>query len=449
MRRLRDPAPEEQPQRRPGEAPPRGPGDSALEAALRRCEERDPSGVSQLWAWQNGRLGRALERMLGDPQLARQALENMLADLWQNAGGYRTAGVSAEDWVFAHLRLHARDAQRQGLARPADAPAGVGPVPARAPATDRPLPRPGAPPERAPEADEIPHPPMPAPPEAALADSLDATRRVRRSAGAAPAAPGEIDDEPYQAGGRWRRRLLFLLLWALAGGAGFGLALYTLGGPPVDEGVPRPVPAAPPPASAEAPGAAAPPPQPAPGPPAPTTAAPPPPPLPVEVPPPIRDLIGDPLVAPEPPATVRPRGGPDLGLSPAELAPETEAEVPATAPAPARSPPPQAAVPGQDRIFIHHRAGDAASAGLADRLAEALQRGGSGIVVIRSVPFGIGRPGVRYFHAGDRAAAEALVRAAGAALGADGYAAPRAASDFTDYRPAPRPGTLEIWLPGA
>ena len=25
-------------------------------------------------------------------------------------------------------------------------------------------------------------------------------------------------------------------------------------------------------------------------------------------------------------------------------------------------------------------------------------------------------------------------------------AAPEAPSDFTDYRPAPRPGTLEIWL---
>ncbi|HEX6012034.1 MAG TPA: hypothetical protein VFY87_09595 [Geminicoccaceae bacterium] len=247
---------------------------------------------------------------------------------------------------------------------------------------------------------------------------------------------------PPQAGGRWRRRLLFVLLWALAGGSGFGLALYTLGRPPVHESAPQPTPATPPPAPAEErPPVATPPPERSAEPPAPTTAAPPPPPAAVEETPLVRELIGDPLVAPEPPATLRPRGGPDLGLSPAELEPE------AAAPAPA--PAPQAAVPGQDRIFIHHRASDAASAGLADRLAEALQRQGSGIVVIRSVPFGIGRPSVRYFHAGDRAAAEALVRAARPALSADGYAAPGAPSDFTHYRPAPRPGTLEIWLPGA
>jgi hypothetical protein len=228
----------------------------------------------------------------------------------------------------------------------------------------------------------------------------------------------------------------------LAGGSGFGLALYTLGRPPVQvhEGALQPAPAVPPPASVEERALVATPPERDPGPPTPTTAAPPPSPAaaPVEETPPIRDLIGDPLVAPEPPATVRPRGGPDLGLSPAE----PEAEAPVAAP----EPEPQAALPGEDRIFVHHRAGDAASAGLADRLAEELQRRGSGIVVIRSVPFGIGRPSVRYFHAGDRAAADALVQAAQAVLGTGADAAPQAPSDFTDYRPAPRPGTLEIWL---
>ena len=53
------------------------------------------------------------------------------------------------------------------------------------------------------------------------------------------------------------------------------------------------------------------------------------------------------------------------------------------------------------------------------------------------VGFTVSRTNVRYFHVGDKAAAERLAQAVGGA-----------ARDFTDFRPLPPQGTIEIWLKG-
>jgi len=50
---------------------------------------------------------------------------------------------------------------------------------------------------------------------------------------------------------------------------------------------------------------------------------------------------------------------------------------------------------------------------------------------------------VRYFHATDRPAATEIAALLGAALGSD-----PAIRDFTDFRPAPSKGAIEVWLPG-
>jgi hypothetical protein len=73
---------------------------------------------------------------------------------------------------------------------------------------------------------------------------------------------------------------------------------------------------------------------------------------------------------------------------------------------------------------------------------------------VRAVPFRVGpaAAGVRYFFAADRDAARRLLRAAAPLLaegaGRAGVVNRRTPADFTHYDPKPRPGTVEVWLPG-
>jgi hypothetical protein len=101
------------------------------------------------------------------------------------------------------------------------------------------------------------------------------------------------------------------------------------------------------------------------------------------------------------------------------------------------------------RLFVHHTAGDPGATARARALAERLRDRGAAVVIVRPVPFAVRGLSVRYFHDADRAAATAAVADAAAVAGdpADQGAALRPA-DFTSFRPAPRPGTIEIWLPG-
>jgi hypothetical protein len=103
-------------------------------------------------------------------------------------------------------------------------------------------------------------------------------------------------------------------------------------------------------------------------------------------------------------------------------------------------------VPTASRIVIHYPAG-AESGELAQRLADQLRRSGRPDVELRPVAFEVGTASVRYFRAEDRMAAEKLVKALGPFLQFQGWAAPTAPVDFTDFRPQPSPGLLEIWLP--
>lgn len=108
------------------------------------------------------------------------------------------------------------------------------------------------------------------------------------------------------------------------------------------------------------------------------------------------------------------------------------------------------AVAGRPRVFIHHAAADADGAALARELAERLGHQALAVVEVRAVPFAIGAAatGVRYFFADDRDAARRLLRDAAPFLSATGRPPPRTPTDFTHYAPRPRPGTVEVWLPG-
>jgi hypothetical protein len=96
---------------------------------------------------------------------------------------------------------------------------------------------------------------------------------------------------------------------------------------------------------------------------------------------------------------------------------------------------------------VIHLGDDADSREVAQRLADQLRRAGYGTVEIKVVPLEIGSASVRFFHAGDRLLAQQLVNALGPFLVWQGRAAPTTPVDFTDYRPLPSPGLVEIWLP--
>ena len=84
---------------------------------------------------------------------------------------------------------------------------------------------------------------------------------------------------------------------------------------------------------------------------------------------------------------------------------------------------------------------------MAEQLASQLLSAGIGQVEVRAVKFDVATASVRYFFDQDRAGAERLTAAIGPFLSWHGRAAPSTPIGFTDFRPLPRQGTIEIWLP--
>ena len=359
---------------------------SAVVEALALCEAGEWDGIRRLREWNDGRLRSTLERMLGDEALAAQALEAALDDIWRHAGAHRALGVNAEDWLFGRLRQVAQSY------RSSSAPTHLRAVPR---AADPALQAPAAPIETVQPLGEL----DPDSPE--LVNS-----RIRRPS--APVQSRPIGHAPIPpARRRVRRRWLrVMLLWLVAGTLGFALALAGLvwltGTPLFDGTVEQAAPVSSPPGATPVPS------------------------------PSIRDLIGPPLTAPEPPSDVH---------ATETLTPSAPAPVPTT---PAASQDSMVVPP--TRVVIHH-GGDAESREVAQRLADQLRRANYGTVEIKAVPLEIGTASVRFFHAKDRLAAQRLVNALGPFLVWQGRAAPIAPIDFTDYRPLPSPGSLEIWLP--
>ena len=124
-----------------------------------------------------------------------------------------------------------------------------------------------------------------------------------------------------------------------------------------------------------------------------------------------------------------------IAATPAE-APMPERDVPLAAADRLPPPEPSPAVPAEEiRRSIYLHAPTALPDGAVAEIAAVL--GGSGFSVnapIR-VGFDVGSDHVRYYHAGDADAARAVARTLDAT-----------ARDFTGYRPAPAPGTIEVWL---
>jgi hypothetical protein len=90
------------------------------------------------------------------------------------------------------------------------------------------------------------------------------------------------------------------------------------------------------------------------------------------------------------------------------------------------------------RIVIHHFGGDPAAGARARELKDLLAARTDFTVEVRSVASPVSADNIRIFFEADRenayAARELLA------------AGPMPIRDFTDYRPLPRPGTIELWL---
>ncbi|MEK0082031.1 hypothetical protein [Benzoatithermus flavus] len=429
-------------------------GDPALAAALERCAARDPVGLAELRAWQGGRLRETLLRTLGDPVLADRALEGALADLWDNAALHHTLGRGpAEDRVFAVLRRHAHALLRErGSPVPAQPPSA--PLVRSVPPTPAPYDPPQPPPCSHP-ASTMPASPVAASPEPMAApvamplpdaEPLPATRRLRRPDAATSfhhAYPQTAHE--HGAGRNWRRWLFLLLAWIVAAGTGFGLAFvaFQLSGNRDATMLWFPE-------ESPSPSAVAPAPQP---PPRPVETSPRRPPMAVPKKPSAQG-VGEPLKAPEPPAVaLRPlelQDEPATLPGPPPAAPDPALAIAPAPPAPVPRPRPavEARLPAEARIFVHFTAGDDASAARAEALQNTLQRRGADSVQLVPVRFPIGTASVRYFYPEDRLTAERLLQGARNELATDGRPAPGEPTDFTRFRPSPRPGTIEVWLPG-
>lgn len=92
------------------------------------------------------------------------------------------------------------------------------------------------------------------------------------------------------------------------------------------------------------------------------------------------------------------------------------------------------------RVVIH-RPRDNSAPDARDLLGR-LNARGVGEAEIRTVGINVSRADVRYFHAADRAIAEEVRRM----LRRQGYTPEL--RDFTNYRPLPSRGSVEVWMPG-
>ena len=173
-----------------------------------------------------------------------------------------------------------------------------------------------------------------------------------------------------------------------------------------------------------------------------------------------------PVAAPAPIATAE--AGPPIDLTAQTLPPEAAPAEPPAEPEPpvvtgagtaeAVEPPPEPegvvepepepepAVAAPPWVFVHYSSEQPGAADAAAEVADSLRAQGFAVADIRAVPIRIATASVRYFHAGDRANAEALHDALGSALRGRGFSAGDLKS-MAGYDPAPQRGTLEVWVP--
>ena len=157
-----------------------------------------------------------------------------------------------------------------------------------------------------------------------------------------------------------------------------------------------------------------------------------------------REAAPEPAPPPAPAPAPSPKPAPSAAPRPAasnEPAPRR------ASPAPTRRATPEAATPewprtlAEARVVIHYpeRGGYERS----QELVRLLRAVGTAEVESRAIPYAVDRQSIRYFHAADQDVTGRIADL----VGMTGGGGRETVSDFTTFRPTPRNGTIEIWLP--
>lgn len=86
--------------------------DEALRSALRACARGDEAGIDEILRLEGGRLHGVARRMLGRAELAEEAVQDAMVQIWRKAG--QAGGGSARGWIYAVLRNRCRNILRDG-----------------------------------------------------------------------------------------------------------------------------------------------------------------------------------------------------------------------------------------------------------------------------------------------------------------------------------------------
>jgi hypothetical protein len=162
----------------------------------------------------------------------------------------------------------------------------------------------------------------------------------------------------------------------------------------------------------------------------------------VEAPAAIPAPVSGPVRTPAPRVAEAPAAPAPARVSAREAEPEPELAAEGASARPAAS-----AARGEPRLFVHYRRGDGDSADAAAEVARGLERDGFEVVDRRAVPSAPQRASVRYFFAEDRAAALEVAGMLADELREQGLPGDSELKAMTGYSPAPRRGTIEVWLP--
>ncbi|MCB1474813.1 MAG: sigma-70 family RNA polymerase sigma factor [Rhodobiaceae bacterium] len=91
-------------------------GDAArpgtLEGALAACAKGQEHGLEAVLALEGGRMLGIASRMLGRRDLAEEALQDSMVQIWRKATQFRAGNGSARGWVYAILRNRCRNILR-------------------------------------------------------------------------------------------------------------------------------------------------------------------------------------------------------------------------------------------------------------------------------------------------------------------------------------------------
>jgi len=85
-----------------------------MTAALTACARGDQAALRRIMEMEGGRLLGVAQRMLHRRDLAEEAVQDTLVQIWRKSGQFRIGEGSARGWVFAILRNRCLNILRDG-----------------------------------------------------------------------------------------------------------------------------------------------------------------------------------------------------------------------------------------------------------------------------------------------------------------------------------------------